>query len=116
MMTAGVLSVVFGVIGILVPILPTTPFLLLAAYLFAKSSDRLYNMLINNRLLGSYIRNYREKRGVKLWVKTGIISLLWVTILYSAFFATELLWLRILLICIASAVTYHIYSINTLRE
>ena len=57
---AGTVCLILGIIGIILPILPTTPFLLLAAGCYARSSERFYNWLLNNRILGSYIRNYRE--------------------------------------------------------
>ena len=65
----GLLSVAVGVVGIFVPLLPTTVFLLLAAACFVRSSDRLYRRLITNRVFGSYIRNYREHRAMPLGAK-----------------------------------------------
>lgn len=112
----GYFSILLGLIGIVVPIMPTTVFLLIAAYCFAKSSDKLYNKLINNRLLGKYIRNYREKRGITIKHKVFTISLLWISISSSAIFTTDLLWLRILLMIIAISVTIHVYLIKTYRE
>ncbi|NLO20223.1 MAG: DUF454 domain-containing protein, partial [Ignavibacteria bacterium] len=61
---AGSFSLILGLIGIVIPILPTTPFLLLSAACFFKSSDKLYNKLISSKYLGSYIKNYREKKSV----------------------------------------------------
>lgn len=107
--------VFLGVLGVFLPLLPTTPFLLLAAYLFSRSSERFYNWLMNHRIVGNYIRNYREKKGISLKVKISSLSLLWVTILYSAFFVVGLLWVKILLLLIAAAVSIHILSFKTLR-
>lgn len=115
LVTGGVVSLALGLIGIPVPLLPTTPFLLLSAFLFARSSPRLYNWLINHRYLGKYIREYREKHGVPLKVKIGSITLLWASILYSAFWVFDLLWLSILLIAIALGVTFHILCMKTLK-
>ena len=112
----GSLNVVIGIIGIFVPILPTTPFLLLAAACYIRSSDRLYRMLIQNKLLGKYIQNYREQRGMTVKHKSIVIALLWSSILYSALFATQLLWLKIVLIIIAISVTIHIIMIRTLKD
>ena len=64
LMSLGVLATVVGLIGVVVPLVPTTPFLLLAAACFVRSSDTLYDRLIANRLLGGFIRDYREQRGV----------------------------------------------------
>ncbi len=113
---AGSVSVALGVLGIFLPILPTTPFLLLAAACYAKSSDKLYNKLLNNKYLGKYIRNYRERRGIPKKTKIITISFLWLSILFSAFTATTLLWLRILLFVIAIAVTAHILKLKTLER
>ncbi len=111
---AGSLSLILGLIGIVVPLLPTTPFLLLSAACFFKSSDKLYNKLISNKFLGSYIKNYREKKGVPRKVKIVAISTLWATILFSAIFIINLIWVKILLLVIASAVTYHILKLKSL--
>ena len=64
LVVVGVAAVVVGAVGVVVPLLPTTPFLLLAAACFMRSSDRLYRWLTRNRLLGDYIRNYREHRAM----------------------------------------------------
>jgi len=108
----GTISLSLGIIGIVLPILPTTPFLLLAAACYARSSQRVYNWLLNNRILGAYIRNYIEGRGMPIKVKIFTISLLWITILISAFFFIQIFWVRIVLIIIAIAVTTHIILIR----
>jgi uncharacterized membrane protein YbaN (DUF454 family) len=112
----GLLFTGIGLVGIVVPILPTTPFLLLAAACFLRSSDRLYNWLLNNRVFGRYLRNYIEKKGIPLGVKIFTISLLWTTILISAFIFIDIIWVRILLIIIAIGVTIHLLLIKTYRE
>lgn len=105
-----------GIIGIVIPILPTTPFLLLAAACYARSSKRFYNWLLNNKLFGSYLRNYREGKGIPQKVKLLSVSFLWLTIVISAYFFINLLFVRIILIIIASAVTIHILAIKNLKE
>ena len=72
--------------------------------------------MLHNRFFGNYVRNYIERRGIKLRIKIITLVLLWATIISSAIFATDALWLRILLMVIASAVTVHIILIKTLRE
>lgn len=111
----GTFCVILGVIGIFLPILPTTPFLLLAAWCYARSSDRFYHWLINNKWFGSYIKNYREGKGVPLKVKLLSISFLWLTILFSIFFIIDNLYIRVILLIIAIAVTTHIITIRTLK-
>ena len=71
---AGSLCIFFAFIGVVIPFLPTTPFLLLAAACFAHSSERAYAWMLNNRLLGRYIRDWREKRGISLATKIWAIS------------------------------------------
>ena len=113
---SGTLSLLFGLIGVFLPILPTTPFLLLAAFFYAKSSHKFYNWLIHNRLFGKYIKDYREKKGVPLKVKVFAISFLWITILVSAFIIIQNLYISLLLVLIAVAVTIHLLSIHTLPK
>ncbi len=113
---SGTLSLFLGIIGIFLPILPTTPFLLLAAFCYAKSSEKFYYMLLNNRYLGNYIKNYREQKAVPLKIKISSISLLWITILISAFCFIENNIIRGVLILIAAAVTVHILSLKTLKK
>ncbi len=112
----GFASLFLGIIGIAVPLLPTTPFLLLSAACFLRGSDRLYQWLMNNRLFGSYIRNYQEHKAIPLKAKILAISLLWITILYSIIFILESVYIRILLVAIAVAVTLHILHFKTLDK
>ena len=111
----GTLSVGLGSLGMFLPILPTTPFLLLAAACYARSSKRFYYWLLNNRWFGKYIDNYRQKKGIPLRLKVYIITMLWVTILISAIFFVDPVAIKILLIIIAIGVTIHLLSIKTLK-
>lgn len=113
---AGSISLGLGILGIPLPLLPTTPFLLLATYCYARSSERFYYWLLNHRIFGNHIRNYRDHRGTTYQVKVGAISLLWITISISAIFAVSLWWVRILLLVIAIGVTIHIASLNTITK
>jgi uncharacterized membrane protein YbaN (DUF454 family) len=112
---AGVISLSLGVVGMAVPILPTTPFLLLAAACFLRGSDRLYQWLMNHRFFGEYIRNFREYKAIPLHSKILMIGLLWITILFSIIFVVDSIYIRILLACIAIAVTAHILHFKTLE-
>ncbi len=114
--TAGVLATVVGTIGIVVPILPTTPFLLLAAACFVRSSDTLYGWLTSNRLFGGFIRNYREQRGVTVRAKITALALLWGVIGYTALTAGAATWLRILLAAVALGVTAHLLRLKSLSR
>ncbi len=113
---AGTFFVGLGVLGIFLPLLPTTPFLLLAAACYVKSSNRFYNWLLNNKWFGNYVKNYQEKKGIPLKVKILSISLVWITIIFSAVFIVHILFFRIILILIANGVTIYIFSIRTLKQ
>lgn len=78
----GCVALVLGIVGIFVPLLPTTPFLLLAAALWVRSSPRLYEWLITHRYFGEYIRNFRENRAIPMRAKIISIALMWGTMLY----------------------------------
>ncbi len=109
---AGTLSTGLGIIGIFIPILPTTPFLLLAAACYMRSSERFYQWLINNRLFGAYVRNYVEGRGMPEKLKIVIILVLWLTIGLSITFGVQNTVVRVVLICVAIGVTIHICLIK----
>lgn len=111
----GSLSLVLAVVGIFLPLLPTTPLLLLAAALYLRSSPRLYEWLLNHKYLGSYIRNFREYRAIPLRAKIVSVTLIWVTLLYCALWVVPQIWIKILLIGLAVALTIHILSFKTLR-
>ena len=108
---AGTITLILGIIGIFFPVLPTTPFLLLSAACYARSSEKAYNWLMNNRIFGQYLRNYKEGKGMPLKIKLFTISMLWITIIISILFI-GILWVQILLLVIAFAVTTHIVLIR----
>jgi uncharacterized membrane protein YbaN (DUF454 family) len=108
----GTLFVGLGIIGIFLPILPTTPFLLLAAWCYSRSSKRYYNWLISNKRFGKYIKDYREGRGIPIKAKITAISLLWITILISVIFIVNYRLIQIIMIITAAIVTIYIISIK----
>lgn len=115
LISVGWLSVVLALFGIFLPLLPTTPFLLLAAICFAKSSPRFYQWLMTNRWFGEYLNNYRAGRGMQLRHKITALTLMWVSISYSAIMVAEAHWLRGLLVLIAVLVTWHLVRMPTYR-
>jgi hypothetical protein len=105
-----------GVLGMFLPLLPTTVFFLLAAWCFARSSERFHNWLHNNRLFGKYLSNYRTKGGMTIGSKIFSISFLLLGISISVLFLTDNLYIRILLAAIAIGVTWHLLTIKTIEE
>jgi len=112
LIVAGTVCVTIGAIGIVVPVLPTTPFLLLAAACYTRGSRRLYCALLNNRLVGSYLRNYLEGKGMTRRSKIWTLSLLWAGITLAAALATDSLLVRVVLGIVLTAVTIHILTIG----
>jgi uncharacterized membrane protein YbaN (DUF454 family) len=110
---SGFLLVAIGVIGIFLPVLPTTIFLILASACFVKGSPRANEWLRNHRILGAYIKNYQGKSGLTIKAKVFNISLLWIMILSSAFLFTEEFYIRLLLLSISVGVTIHLLMVKT---
>ena len=111
----GLLSLTLGILGIFLPVLPTTPFLLLASVLFLKSSQSLYDWLMNHPKLGPYISNFLVHKAIPLRVKIVSVSMVWITLLYCALMVAEHWAFKLLFIVIAIAVTVHILSYKTLK-
>lgn len=113
----GSVALALGVIGIFVPLLPTTPLLLLAAALYFKSSPRLYEWLLNHPRLGEYIRNFREYRAIPLRAKIVSVALVWITIGYCIISVVEeWWWAQALMSILALAISSHILSFDTLKK
>ncbi len=113
---AGTITLGIGVIGIILPVLPTTPFLLLTAICYMRGSRRLYNELLRNRFIGTYIRNYLEGRGISRKMKTWTLILLWISIVATAILATDSLIIRIILAVVLFGVTIHILKVKTTKK
>lgn len=116
LITAGNLSLGVGVLGIFLPVLPTTPFLILSATCFLKSSKRLYFWLINHKILGRYVRSYMLYRALSIKAKVVSIIALWLVILSSAIFFVDPVGIKILLVGIAIGVTTYLLTIKTLTN
>jgi uncharacterized membrane protein YbaN (DUF454 family) len=108
----GILSTTFGIIGIFLPLLPTTPFLLIAAFFFLKSSKRLYKWLTTHKILGKFIYNYIKYRAITLKSKIFTILLLWISIGISIYLLKSLHFV-ILLIIIGIGVSIHLVLLKT---
>jgi len=108
--------VALGTIGIFLPLIPTTPFLLLAVYFYMNSSYSRLRWLLNHKYLGPYIKAYLSKEGIPLRVKVKTISLLWITMLTTIFLATDKLHVRLILTAIAVGVTIHLLLKKTRKD
>ena len=113
LLIAGTISLILGIIGIFVPLLPTTPFLLLTAFLYFKSSPKAYKWLIEQKHLGPYIVNYREKKIIPLRAKVFSLVLMWTFVLYGVVFIIESTWVRVVLLLIIVGVSIHILSFKS---
>ncbi|SDR04630.1 hypothetical protein SAMN05216232_3257 [Virgibacillus subterraneus] len=113
---AGSISLALGLLGIILPLLPTTPLLLLAAACYVRSSNRLYEWLITNRYFGSYIENYRLGKGIPLKAKVIGVSVLWLSMGYTILFVIPLIIVKLLLACIAMFFSWFILKQKTLHK
>ena len=111
---SGLLALGLGILGIFLPVLPTTPLLLLAAALFLRSNKGLYDWLLNHPKLGPYIRNFMEHKAIPLKIKVVSVSLVWITLLNCAIFVADHWAFRAFFIILAAAITIHILSYKTL--
>lgn len=113
LMTLGWISVVLGVIGIFLPIMPTTPFILLGAWCFARSSERFHFWLREHPRLGLIVRSWEDGKGLPLKVRNRVIFLLWVSMLSSSLIIGRM-WATVGLLCIGSGVTWYLMSLPVL--
>jgi uncharacterized membrane protein YbaN (DUF454 family) len=112
-LVSGFLLVAIGFIGIFLPVLPTTIFLILASICFVRSSPKANEWLQNHKILGIYIKNYQDKSGLTIKSKIFNLAFLWIMISASAIFFTELWYIRLLLLAIAIGVTIHLLLLKT---
>ena len=105
----GTFCLVMGIIGIFLPVLPTTPLLLLTAFCYYRGSDRLYDWLMSHPYLGQHIKRFREHRIIPRKAKAYILTMLWASLLFCTYILTPI-GLKCLMIGIAIGVTWHILS------
>lgn len=116
LITIGLLCTGLGVIGIVVPLLPTTPLLLLAAACFARSSERFHCWLLEHKRLGPLVRGYLDGSGIPLRAKQSAITLVWLTLPPSALLLVPPVWAKTLLLLLAGAITWYLWRLPTRQE
>jgi uncharacterized protein len=109
----GSLSLALGVIGVFIPVLPTTPFLLLASFFYLRSSELMYNWIINHKILGAYIYSYLTYKAIPKKTKIGTMFFLWSTLIISMILVSSL-HIRIFLVAVGICVTVHLMTLRTL--
>jgi len=112
----GCLALVAGIIGVFLPVLPTTPFVLLSGWCFFRSSDKLYQWVISNETFGPTIENYQSGRGITVKTKIRAIVMMWLTITVSVYFYITNIYIIALLYLISISVTVYLYRLPTVKE
>jgi len=110
----GTLALLLAILGIFLPLLPTTPFLLLASACYLRGSRRMHRWLLTNPLFGEYLRNYEEQRAIPLRAKIVALLLMWGSILFSVW-KVEPLPLKLMLLAIATGVSVYLLRMKTLK-
>ncbi|MGL5318595.1 MAG: YbaN family protein [Bacteroidales bacterium] len=112
-LTLGTVCLLLGILGMFLPVLPTTPFLLLTAFLYMHSSKEWYDRLMSNKWTGPVIADYKIHKSIPKRKKVIILSMLWTTMLINIIWLVDEPWIDLLLLGIASGVTLHIVKIKT---
>ena len=112
--SAGFVFVAIALVGIFVPLLPTTDFLLLSALCFGRSSPAAYRWLTTNRLFGRYLLHYREHRGATLGTKIWSIVSLWAGLAITYYLVGNQ-WIGLVLLAVGVGVSIHLLKLRTLR-
>ncbi|MGB7201194.1 MAG: YbaN family protein [Pyrinomonadaceae bacterium] len=111
----GTVCVGLGLLGIFLPLMPTTVFLLMAAYCYSHSSERFHKWLMTNKLFGKYISDYKSGKGISLRQKISTIAILWASIGFSIWYVAGSFWVTLLLAAVAVGVTVHLLWLKTYR-
>jgi uncharacterized membrane protein YbaN (DUF454 family) len=112
----GLVAVVLAILGVFLPLLPTTPFLLLASACFARGSDRLHQWLLSNKLFGSALRDFEQGKGMPIKAKVSAVALLWASLAFSAYTLRSLALVCLLLAVGAGVTTYLLVFVPTRRD
>jgi len=107
----GFAALCFGLLGLLLPVLPTTPFVLCAAGCFGAANPSMYRKLAANRYFGEYVRNYKERSGISRTARVYALVFLWTSLFISGVISDSFL-VRIFLLAVGVAVSIHIFTIR----
>jgi uncharacterized protein len=110
LMILGFISLGLGIIGIFLPVLPTTPFVLLSAYLFGKSSERFHKYLLHHKLFGTIIRDFNEKKVIRRKNKIVALTSMWIVLLSSVIFFMPFWWAKLIVILIGIGTTIYLIT------
>ena len=111
----GVISLAVGIIGVFLPVIPTTPFILLSAWCFFRSSKKFYEWIISNERFGPTIQNYQEGRGLTKPTKIRAVAMMWLAMTVSIYFFITDLYVMVLMYAVAVGVTIYLYKLPTLE-
>ncbi len=109
----GIVSLVLGFIGIFLPLLPTTPFILLAAYCFAKSSERFHRYIMQHKLFGRMVTDFYEKKVISTKNKIIALTLMWITLSLSVIFFMPYIWVKLVVLGIGVSVTVYLLTFRS---
>jgi uncharacterized membrane protein YbaN (DUF454 family) len=112
----GSLSLALGIIGVILPVLPTTPFILFSAWCFYRGSDRFHNWIINHAYFGPIIKEYGDSEGMTIESKVKAIGMTWTAVLLTAIFVLDSFLMRTLIIIIAGIGTIFLLKIKTRKK
>lgn len=115
-LTVGIISLAAGLVGVFLPVIPTTPFILLSAWCFFRSSERLFQWVVSNETLGPTIQNYHEGKGIPKNTKIRAVGMMWLTITLSVYFFISNTYLIAFLYIIAIGVSIYLYKLPTVKE
>lgn len=109
----GTISLTFGIAGVFIPVLPTTPFLLFSSFCYLRSSERMHNWLINHRIFGAMIYSYLTYKAIPRKTKISMIIFLWLTLIISIILVSSL-HIRIFLVVVGLGVSVHLMTLKSL--
>ena len=109
----GTVALIVGAVGLFLPVLPTTPFVILAAACYYRGSDRLHKWILNSKWFGETIRNFQAGRGLTRGTKLKAISMMWAMIIISTWFYVNGVSARVAMFCVGVVVTVYLVRLPT---